>query len=112
MILHITNDLMMSSTARSHAKALQVEIKFAANLDDAIETISSGSVQLCLVDLQAGGMDVESLAQAIQVGNIPTVAYAQHVYVDVLEKAKDLEFAEVITRGQFNRNLGQILAQA
>lgn len=109
MILHITNDLMMSSTARSHAKTHGVEIKFASSFVQAIKELSESRYELCLADLQAGGMDMVALAEKVSEVDVRTIVYVQHVNVDVLEQAKALPFTEVMTRGQFNKSLGQIV---
>lgn len=109
MILHITNDLMMSSTARSHANSKGVDIKFASSFGQAISELAENQFQLCLADLQAGGMDMEMLSEKIIETETPTIVYAQHVNVDILENAKALGFTEVMTRGQFNKSLGGIV---
>lgn len=111
VILHITNDLMMSSTARSHANSHGVSIKFASSFSQAIQELSENTFELCLADLQAGGMDMDQLAEKVAEVGVPTVVYAQHVNVDIIEKAKGLGFSEVMTRGQFNKNLGSVIGQ-
>jgi DNA-binding NtrC family response regulator len=112
MILHITNDLMMSSTARSHANSQGVEIKFASTFSQAIQELSDAEYQLCLADLQAGGMDMEGLAAKVKEIGVRTIVYVQHVNVEIIQKANELGFAEVMTRGQFNKNLGAIVGGA
>ncbi len=112
MILHITNDLMMSSTARSHASSQGVDIRFASSFPQALDELSQNSFQLCLADLQAGGMDMDKLSEIIAENGTPTIVYVQHVNVDTMEKAKGLGFTEVMTRGQFNKSLGTIVGRA
>ena len=109
MILHITNDLMMSSAARGHANSHGVSIKFASSFAQAIQELTDNTYDLCLADLQSGGMDMESLAEKVGESGVPTIVYAQHVYTDIIEKAKSLEFAEVMSRGQFNKSLNGII---
>lgn len=112
MILHVTKDLMMSSTARSHAQSQGVEIAFANSMKAAIEKLQSGSYRLCLADLQMPGLEMEQLAEVANQQNASTIVYVQHVQVDTLAKAKEVGFGEVMTRGQFNKSLGQIMVAA
>ena len=101
----------MSSTARSHANSHGVSIKFASSFAQALQELSDNSYELCLADLQSGGMDMNLLAEKFDEVGIPSIVYAQHVYTDILKKANGLGFTEVMTRGQFNKNLGNILGR-
>ena len=112
MILHVTNDLMMSSTARSHAKSQQAEIVFANSMKAALEHLKSGSCGLCLADLQMQGIQMEELAAVATEQKIETIVYVQHVMVELLQQAKEIGFGTVMTRGQFNKSLGQIISDA
>ena len=112
MILHVTNDLMMSSTARSHAQSQGVEIVFANSMKAAIEHLEAGTCTLCLADLQMKGIQMEELAAAATQQETGTVVYVQHVQVELLEQAKQISFGAVMTRGQFNKSLGQIISGA
>lgn len=112
MILHVTNDLMMSSTARSHATSQGVEIVFANSMKAAIEQLQTGSYSLCLADLQMQGIQMEELAAAATEQKIETIVYVQHVMVELLQQAKEIGFGTVMTRGQFNKSLGQIISDA
>jgi len=112
MILHVTNDLMMSSTARSHAKSQGVEIVFANSMNAAIEKLEADSYSLCLADLQMKGMQMQQLAEVTGQAEIPTIVYVQHVQVETLQQARETGFQAVMTRGQFNKSLGQIIGNA
>lgn len=102
---------MMSSAARGHADAQGVTIKFANSFAQAIQELNDNSYDLCLVDLQSGGMDMEALAEKVGESGVSTIVYAQHVYTEIIEKARSLEFAEVMSRGQFNKCLSDIVGR-
>ena len=110
MILHITNDLMMSSTARSHAKSNSTDIQFASSIAKAKSLLDESSFQLCLVDLQMPGTSVKALDELLQNYEVKKIGYAQHVNIQIIEDAKTGCFDEVMTRGGFNANLGQIVS--
>ena len=80
-----------------------------------LERLADQSVALLLIDLQMPGLKIEDLNEglaAIEVANRPhSVAYAQHVNVDILQTAKQCCFDEVITRGQMNAGLGELVAK-
>lgn len=102
---------MMSSTARSHANSQGVSIKFSSSFAQALNELAENSYQLCLADLQSGGMDMEKLAEVTKEVGVDSIVYAQHVYTDVIEKANSLGFTEVMTRGQFNKSLASIVGR-
>lgn len=112
MILHITDDLMMSSTARSYAKNNDVSIKFANSFPHALTELENGDYDTCFADLQATGMDVNQLAAAVKSKQVKTIAYVQHVSVEMLAMAKELDFAQVMTRGQFHKSVGELISAA
>ena len=70
---------------------------------------------LLLVDLQMPGLDLATLST--ELANVPdetrptSIAYAQHVNVELLEHGQRSGFDKVVTRGQLNRELGDLLAQ-
>lgn len=116
MIVFLTKDLMMGSSASSHARQHGTQIKTVATGDDALSVIRRDRPHMLLVDLQTPGIDVGQLGEEIREladSLCPlTIAYAQHVNVELLEQAKQAGFDQVLTRGQFNSQIGQIVAEA
>ena len=116
MIVFLTKDLMMSSNASSHARQNQLKLKTIDSADSAINYILENRPHLFLINLQTPGLVVSQLGE--QVRELPdsvsplTVAYAQHVNVDLLNEAKAAGFDQVLTRGQVNSQIGQIVAEA
>ena len=116
MICFLTKDLMMSSNASSHARQKKIKLSTAPSTEKAIELIQELRPHLLIVDLQTPGLNVELLGDEIK--GLPdavcplTIAYAQHVNVELLEQAKKAGFDQVLTRGQMNSRIGDIIADA
>jgi hypothetical protein len=115
MIAILTKDLMMSSSAGASARANRLELLTIPTVAK-LESVLSGEhvIKLLMIDLQMPGLDLESLSSVI--GSVgaefrpTTIAYAQHVNVDLIQQAKTAAFDQVLTRGQFNSNLGTLIA--
>ena len=116
MILFLTKDLMMTSNAESHAREHNVILKTSGTVEKALNAIQEERPHLLLVDLQTPGLDVVQLGEEIRGLSDSvtplTVAYAQHVNVELLETAKNAGFDQVITRGQFNSQIRQIISDS
>lgn len=115
MICFLTKDLMMSSNASSHARQKDIKLSTTPTIKSAIAMIQESKPHLLIVDLQTPGLDVELLGEEIKGladAVCPlTIAYAQHVNVELLEQAKTAGFDEVLTRGQFNAQVGKIIEE-
>lgn len=115
MIVFLTSDLMMSSNVSSHARQKGIGFKAIDAADSAIQLIEEDRPHLFIVDLQTPGLDVAYLGELVR--ELPdsvcplTIAYAQHVNVDLLQQAKTAGFDQVLTRGQFNSQAGQIVKE-
>ena len=116
MIVFLTQDLMMSSNASSHASQHDKTLKTVGSAESALKLIEENRPHLLLVDLQTAGLSVEDLGRKIR--ELPdsvcplSIAYAQHVNVEMLESAKSAGFDQVLTRGQMNSQIGQIISDA
>ncbi len=116
MIVFLTKDLMMSSSANSHARQHKTSIKTVGSTEDAIAVIQEERPHLLLIDLQTPGLDIGKLGEEVREladSVCPlTIAYAQHVNIEVLEQGRAAGFDQVLTRGQMNHQIGQIVAEA
>jgi len=116
MICFLTKDLMMSSNASSHARQNNVQLKTAPSAEKAFEIIQKTRPHLLLIDLQTPGLNVETLGDEIRGladAVCPlTIAYAQHVNVELLDQAKAAGFDQVLTRGQVNSRIADIISDA
>ena len=114
MVVHITRDLMMSSTASLAARQAGFKFKFVASWERALHFILENDVKYLLVDLQASELDIDEvttgLKQVAPERRPQSIAYAQHVEVELLEKANNASFDQVLTRGQAHHGLAELLA--
>ena len=115
MICFLTKDLMMSSNASSHARQKDIKLSTAGSVKSALTFIEEKKPRLLIIDLQTPGLDVAMLGEEIKGladAVCPlTIAYAQHVNVELLEQAKSAGFDEILTRGQFNAQVGKIIGE-
>ena len=109
MIVIVSQDLMMTSSANAVARRLSRICKPASTMAKALGLINSEDVSLLLVDLQLPGLEISEAGVALNslAGDKRPycVAYAQHVNVDLIEDAQQQGFDQVLTRGQLNRDL-------
>lgn len=113
MILHLTQDLMMSSTASALARSSDRTYKMVASTERLAAIADENGPALVLVDLQTPGLQLSELDRWISERLEPTgstaIAYAQHVAVDELRQASECGFTKVLTRGQLNRQLAELI---
>ena len=113
MVVHITEDLMMSSNASLAARETGHKFKFVASWDRARHFIENNDVQFLIVDLQTTGLDLDEMQQGLSqldANRCPkTLAYAQHVEVELLERASAMQFEKVMTRGQAHHSFKELL---
>ena len=114
MIVHLTQDLMMSSTASSAARANGHKFKFVPLVSRAIELVKEHKAELLFVDLQTADFKLDEM-EALWAEMEPKpkcVCYAQHVMVDMLQAASDSDcFDQVMTRGQFNKSVDNVIQE-
>ncbi len=105
----------MSSSAAAAARANSVTLKTLPSVAKAAEFLSENQTGLLLVDLQMPGLNLEELTS--QLAQLPepsrprTIAYAQHVNVELIQQGQQAGFDEVVTRGQLSRGLGDLFSQ-
>ncbi len=114
MIVFLTQDLMIQSSASAAARVQGVSLVAASTIDRAIEKLASTSAQALFIDLQTPGLKITELATRLAAAsNRPTViAFAQHVEAELLELANTDVIDQVLTRGQFNSRLPTLIKQS
>ena len=109
MILLISEDLMMSSTVSAAVRENEGTFRFVKSVERAEVKLEGQTCELLLVDLQVEGLDWEALAKLV--ADTPrAIAYAQHVNVEALDRASELAFEKVLTRGQFFAGVSAMVA--
>jgi hypothetical protein len=108
-VLYLTQDLLFSSRVGSIAKQMGVDVLIVSTLDQLQEKLSSAPSAI-LVDLEhrSDPLAVMSLVKAISPR--PTaIAYGPHVKESLLANAQAAGFDHVLSRGQFDKQIAQIL---
>jgi DNA-binding NarL/FixJ family response regulator len=108
-VFHLTGDLMLSSQAASAAARVGASYALGASPES---LISSGGdpVDVVLWDLACGNDPASETAERIR-QKAPAariVAYAPHVHEDRLAAAQAAGCDEVLSRGQFVRDLARL----
>lgn len=138
MIVHLTADLMLASTVREAAQTAGRPAILIRSLPELSQQLAKGSLSnlnpplagsihggsqtfaqpaasfpalLVCVDLQTAGLDLSELGQiAASQKNVRFVLYAQHVQDERIEEARQkVPGADVISRGQFFRNVARLI---
>ena len=105
----------MSSSAGAVARSNSVVLKSVASVAKTIGWLQEHQTALLLVDLQMNGLSLDDLTTGL--AELPdgfrphSIAYAQHVNVELLEQGQQAGFDEVVARGQLNRGLGELVAR-
>ena len=103
----------MSSAASYAARQAGHSFKFVASWERAKSLLEINDVQFLVIDLQTDGLNLDELEQGLnqidESQRPTTVAYAQHVHADLLDKAQSLPNTRVLTRGQAHHGLSELL---
>ena len=111
-ILHLTQDLILQSPVAGGAAKLGLTAQSAASVDAAVQMAQTGPIRLCLVDLDLPDLDLAALVKSLRDSGDPppvVVAYGPHVHTAKLDAARQAGCDEVLTRGQFNKQVDGIL---
>ena len=110
--LLLTSDLMFSSKASAAAArtggALQTAMSPAALVDKA----SSGQPSLIVLDLTMATLDLVEMIPRLRAAapQATVIAYGPHVQEDRLAAAQAAGCDQVLTRGQWNAQMDELLA--
>ena len=116
MILAVLDDLMFTSKIKTTASQLGVTVAFARSADAALAEMRKSSPVLVVFDLNNARINPLAIVSAIKadaaLADIPTIGYASHVQVDVINAARQAGVDEVMARSAFTQNLAAILSKA
>jgi DNA-binding NarL/FixJ family response regulator len=110
-VAYLTNDLMFSSRVRSLAQAAGIGLEVVGSREALRERIESHGAAMVLVDLDHRDANMqEIMAEVSQQAHPPVVlAYASHVKESLLSSAAASGCQFVLSRGQFDKQIGAIL---
>jgi len=113
IVAFLTNDLLFQSRVASVATNAGVQLVADRTPDRLIAKLVEGaSVRLVIVDLN---LELSDLSQALVTikAHCPyarSVAYGPHVHEARLQRAAEAGFDQVLTRGQFDRQMISLIA--
>jgi two-component system, NtrC family, C4-dicarboxylate transport response regulator DctD len=113
MILAVLDDLMFTSKIKTTASQLGVPVAFARSADGALAEMRKAPPSLVILDLNNARTNplgiVASMKADPTLASVPTVGYASHVQVDVINAARQAGVGDVMARSAFTQNLADIL---
>jgi CheY-like chemotaxis protein len=116
MILAVLDDLMFSSKIKTTANQLGIPLTFARSADAALGEMRKAAPSLVIFDLNNPRTNplgiVAAMKQEPALAAIPTVGYASHVQVDVINAARQAGVDEVLPRSAFTTQLAEILKRS
>jgi CheY-like chemotaxis protein len=112
-VLLLSPDLVFSSRLAAAGKRLEIPVSAISSIEAAEARVEEDSIDLVICDLSAPGADPRSLVARLRQRrpNLPIIAYVPHVHEDRLRAATEAGCDEVLTRGQFDRQMDDILAR-
>jgi PleD family two-component response regulator len=113
MILAVLDDLMFTSKIKTTAGQLGIAVMFARSHDGALSEMRKEVPSLVILDLNNPRTNplgiVASMKGDPSLAGVPTVGYASHVQVDVINAARQAGVGEVMARSAFTQQLADIL---
>ncbi|MFV0446565.1 MAG: hypothetical protein ACK5Q5_23595 [Planctomycetaceae bacterium] len=112
MIVLLSGDLLFGSRFHSAAEHLGIETCGALSAAQALSAIERGRVTGLCVDLEVTPLDIaEFVTTARSTQPLRIVAYGPHVHGDRLAAAETAGCDAVLSRGEFNRRMTDLLKQ-
>jgi DNA-binding response OmpR family regulator len=107
-VLGCIRDLMFSTRVRDAARRHGHDCQIVTRAADVAGNL--GNADLVVIDLMVpGGGALEAVSAAAAAG-VTVVAYGEHVQAEVLQAGRDAGADEVLTRSEFTRRFGALLA--
>ena len=113
-LLLLSNDLMIGSCVEGAARQHGLTMQTVRDQQAAVDFASEADSRVLIVDLRVPGLDVDALVKAVRDGrelHLPIVACAPHVHEAKLAAAREAGCDAVITRGQLDREVGEIVGR-
>jgi PleD family two-component response regulator len=115
VILAILDDLMFTSKIKTAANQLGVAVTFARSPEAALSEMRKRAPSLVIFDLNNPRTDPLGTVGAMKgdpaLASIPTIGFASHVQIDVIDAARKAGVDEVLARSAFTARLGEILTR-
>src|SRR5688572_3987918 len=111
MVVYFVRDMLFSSKIREAASHLGVTARSAP--DPAALARAAAGARLVIVDLRLDRAleALDALAADPTLAAIPTVGFVDHEKTDVMEAARARGCQQVLTKGQFSKDLPKLIEQ-
>ncbi|AMV31174.1 hypothetical protein VN12_03585 [Pirellula sp. SH-Sr6A] len=113
VVVMLTNDLMFQSRVSGAVKAASRSLVADRSVEKLVERCAdSVSVKLAFVDLSLLSIELETAIPLLKnrFPNAKVIAFGPHVDIQRLHDAEASGADEVMTRGQFDRDLNSIVS--
>ncbi len=112
-ILHLTGDLMFSSRVSAAARQQSVDCLMASSSDSLPSPPESSPMSLVMIDLATPGLRIDEAMPLVRAAyaDVHVVAYASHVHESTLAAARAAGCDEVLSRGQFNSRMDELVGR-
>ena len=114
MVLALVDDLMFASKIKTTATQIGVTVAFARSSDAALTAMRANAPALVIFDLNSPRTDplgtIAAMKSDAALASIPTIGYASHVQVDIINAARAAGVDEVLARSAFTTQLPDLLA--
>jgi CheY-like chemotaxis protein len=109
-VLYLTKDLFFASRVTATARSLAGEVRVISSVEELL-TEANENCRLVLIDLDAPGADPAAIAMGLrqQEAAPRIIAFGSHVHESRLQAARQAGCDVVLTRGQFDRQMAEIL---
>ena len=112
-VIAAVSDLFFAVKVNDVLKKLDMEMKMAKSVEDAIEKARIPTA-LIVVDLNDRAMDGLELVKALKgdpmLASIPVLAFSSHVQVELIDEAKAAGVEAVVARSVFADRLPELIA--
>lgn len=109
-VLLVSADLFLGSRVRGAAEVAGRSLEVASSGRSAVERVADGRFRLVLIDLETPGLDLEAIMDGREARLTTYVAYGPHVRTGLLDGARRAGCDVVLTRGQLDASLGNLMA--
>ncbi len=103
----------MTSNVSIAARQREIPFRSVRTIKKALMMLEEGMVEILLIDLQTPDFNLPDLQNGLlklNSANSPkTIAFAQHVFPDLLKQARSCGFDQVLTRGQFTKQIAALI---
>ncbi|MCP4249319.1 MAG: hypothetical protein GY778_19935 [bacterium] len=112
-VVGVASDLIFASKITATARALGVDATTVSTIEALGTVLDGGQVRLVAVDMSLpGDLAPAALRRCVDHPSTPTtIAFYAHVHTDLKAAAEQAGADQILTNGQFARQLPQLITQ-